>query len=126
MLGGCFCFFLSAFLGKFLIIHKQINILFSLLLQLRFLGHKKKVTLKALRSTEGFCVASSPPVVAFSPVIHDLLPALSFLEMEDGRRRFFTRWRSPAGSVCVCFRGQLHLQSSKGNLDKMQLLKLFM
>lgn len=88
MLGVFFFFFQVLFLGKSLIKHKQINILFSLLLQLRFLGHKKKVTLKALRSTEGFCVASSPPVVAFSPVIHDLLPALSFLEMEDGRRRF--------------------------------------
>lgn len=51
----------------------------------------------ALRSTEGFCVASSPPVVAFSPVIHDLLPALSFLEMEDGRRRFFPDGGPPLG-----------------------------
>lgn len=35
------------------------------------------------------CVTSPPPVVAspsFSPVMHDSLPALSFLEMEEGGR----------------------------------------
>lgn len=46
-------------------------------------------------------------------LMHDLLTAPSFLEMEDDCRSSFTRWRSPAGPVCVWIRGQLHFLCSR-------------